>query len=693
VATKIATNKFRVHSVNKFIDSVQSTTNSNSYYVFAGRSNPFSDEVTPPDVTSSTDEIHYNIYDEMLFGKRVTSNDVVSMIRRVDWQSGNTYVQWTNTLTSPEEKNFYVVSQEGANYYVFKCLDNNNNSAVSDQPLFSETSAEDSLYQTNDGYIWKYMYTISAANWSKFATNDYVPVIVDSDVTANSISGSIELINVNSNGLRYDAYANGTILNAAVGGDTTKFNLATGSRTLSSVSDFYNTSAIYIRSGTGAGQVRTITDYIVSGSTYQIMIDSAFTVLPDITSVFDIGPKITITGDGSGAIAIANINTSANSISKIEMVTVGSGYSYADITISSNTTGTITAVSLTPIISPPGGHGSDVKNELVAKFVGVSATFKNNESGTIPTTNDYRKIGLLKDPLFETLTIDLTTSVASSFTDGETIIHCTPDCTNASDAIGKSSGVITSRNGTELQLTNVRGVFESTNSIKGLTSNTEAIIDTVSKSLSTFNQLTKITASIVSTGSGGGGLANTGFTSDDTITHSNDSTGRIFDVSYDITRSISNISIADPAVVTTAVNHGFANGQSVTFDGLNGSAINEGGVYWIDNADINTFELYTDSGLTTSFDNSANTVANTGIVTSAGDVSSSFRTFHISNVRGSITDSGTITSDTTSASVTVTESFQPDLIDNSGEVLYLENVIAIERANDQSEKIKIIFEY
>ena len=431
----------------------------------------------------------------------------------------------------------------------------------------------------------------------------------------------------------------------------------------------------------------------LSGSTYQILIDSAFTILPDITSVFDIGPKITISGDGSGAIAIANINTSANSISKIEMVTVGSGYSYADITISSNTTGTITSASLTPIISPPGGHGSDVKNELVAKFVGVSATFANNESGTIPTTNDYRKIGLLKDPLFKTLTINLTTSVASSFTAGETIIHCTPDCTNATDAIGKSSGVITSRNGTELQLTNVRGVFESTNSIKGLTSNTEAIVDTVSKSLTTFNQLTKITASIISTGGSGGGLANTGFTSDDTITHSNNSTGRIFDVSYDITRAISNISAADPAVVTTSVNHGFANGQSVTFDGLNGSAINEGGVYWIDNADINTFELYTDSGLTTSFDNSANTVANTGIATSAGDISSSFRTFHISNVRGSITDSGTITSDTTSASVTVTESFQPDLIDNSGEVLYLENVIAIERANDQSEKIKIIFEY
>lgn len=939
MATKIATNKFRVHSVNKFIDSVQSTTNSNSYYVFAARSNVFDNEASPPAVTDSIDEIHYNIYDEMLFGKRVANNDVVPMIRRINWQSGNTFHQYNNVDTSLDEKNFYCVSQEGANYYVFKCLDNNNNTAANDQPLFSETSAEDSLYQTNDGFIWKYMYTISSSNWSKFATSSYVPVIIDSDVTANAVSGTIDLINLNSGGLRYDAYANGTILVAAVGGDTTKFNLATGTQTLSNSSDFYNTSVIYIRSGTGAGQVRTIDDYTVSGSTYQITVNTAFTTLPDITSVFEIRPQIAISGDGTGALAIANINTSANSISKIEMINVGSGYSYANITISSNTTDTITAANLTPIISPFGGHGSDVKNELIAKYVGISTTFANNESGTIPTTNDYRKIGLLKDPLFANVTINLTQSVASSFVDGETVIQYVPQASNTlirsfnytlaryqtlgiesntgfsvsdsisfedksgtvleantsemkirldadssifatsdkigdgtvtrtissvsqanpatvvtsnahgisnassivfygldgtaldydsapttyyarvtnttafqvyidsglsttfdnsantaattgyvtigsavtnvtsaaythtglndpiegyddagnrfgmipstgtdlpltmlayyngssvaftqnttaftltgktlapasdtakveiytsveapltADYVGRSSGIISSRSGKTLQVANVSGTFETDFVLKGLTSGTEATIDTLGSSFNTFNQTTQITAQIISTGDSGGGIADTGFVLDDPVTHSNGATGRIFAISNTITRAISSVSIAANTIITTSSAHGYANGQSVTFTGLNGSAINSANTYWLQTVNSTAFYLYNDVALSTPFDNSANSAANTGIVMSSGIGStgnSSFRTFYINNIEGNFTDSGTFSSDTTSATVSITESIAPDLVDNTGEILYLENVIAIERADDQSEKIKIIFEY
>lgn len=938
MATKLITDNLKSHLVNKFVDSFSGTSN-NNYYVFAARSNVFSDEASPPAVTDSVNEIHYNIYDEMLFGKRAEAADVVPMARRINWVSGNTYVQYDHTDTTRSTKDFYVVSQEGASYYVFKCLDDNNSAVANDQPLFSETSAEDALYQTNDGYIWKYMYSISAANWSKFATTAYIPIIEDTNVTANAIAGTIETIEIASSGLNYDAYANGTILSAAVGGNALLFNLASGSRALSSSSDFYNTSVIYIRSGTGAGQVRTIADYTVSGSTYQIEVTAAFTTLPDITSVFEIGPRIIISGDGTGATAIANINASANSISKIEMVSVGTNYSYGTITIASNTSGTITAANVYPIISPPGGHGSDTKSELLGKWAGVSVTFANNETNTIPTSNDYRKIGLMKDPLFANLQINLTTSTASSFVDGETIIHYVPQASNtllrtftytlaryqtlaiasntgfsvgdsisfeeksgtvleantssmkirlgsssaafassdkigdstvtrtissitaanpavvttgnthgiangsaivfygldgtaldydttpttyyakvtnttvlsvytdsglsttfdnsansaatigylttgsavtnvssvaythtglndpvdgyddagnrfgmspstgsdlplsvvfyyngnaitgthdttsititgetlapatdtvkaevyasaetilAEDYTGRSSAIVSSRSGNILQVSNVNGIFATSNNVKGLTSGTEATIDTLDKSLTTFNQLTGLTGQILSVGSSDGGLADSGFVLDDYVTHSNGATGRLFSVSNTITRFVSTITAASPAVVTTSAAHGFANGQTVSFDKLNGTALVEVDSYYLKTINTTAFSVYTDSAFAIPFNNSANSAANTGVVISSGigaTSNSAYRTFNIYNVQGTFTGSGSITSNTSGASVTVSDIIPPSLVDNSGRVLYLENIVAVERADDQSEKIKIIFEF
>lgn len=63
---------------------------------------------------------------------------------------------------------------------------------------------------------------------------------------------------------------------------------ATGTITLDSAADprddYYNGSRIIIVSGTGAGQIRKITDYV--GSTKVATVDSSWGVTPDTTSVF-----------------------------------------------------------------------------------------------------------------------------------------------------------------------------------------------------------------------------------------------------------------------------------------------------------------------------------------------------------------------------------------------------------------------
>lgn len=938
---KLVTENLKSHSAAQFVESFSESSNT-IYYMYAAKTLAFDDDTTPPSPNNTIQGTHYDIFDEMLFGKRIANNDVMHMARRVNWQANTIYIPYTHTSANLATQNFFVVSQEGANYYIFKCLDNNNGAYANDQPLFSETSAEDEYYQTLDGYVWKYMSTISASNWAKFATADYIPVIEDVNVTANAVSGAIETIVINTNGQNYNAYANGLISEASVGGNNLLFTLESSTSTLSSNTDFYKNSVLYIRSGTGAGQAKVISEYIVSGSVRRVLLASAFTTLPDITSVFEIGPQIAISGDGTGAQFVATVDTSANSISTIEVISRGSGYTYGTITISSNTgsSSVIVDANVTPIISPPGGHGSDVINELFANKVCLSTSFANNESNTIPTSNDYRKIGIIKDPLFANVELTLTTSDAGSFQDGETIIHYVPQSSNTvlrtfsytlwryqtlgitsntgfeagdtvsfedksgevltsngthinirlgtssalfagadkigdgsitrtiatisaanpavvvtannhglanatgiifssitgtalddtanttyyakvvnatafsvytdsglsttfdnsantsatdgyvstgtvvatvgtaaatftgnndpitsyddrenrfgmiganldlplsmrvfyngtetsftndetsftltnitlantdvitaevyttaetiltADYIGRTTAEVSNRSGTILRLRNINGDFSSGYQIKGLTSGTIATISTIDRSFNTFNQLLKTTVQITNTGTGGG-IGKSGFFYDDYVTQSSsNASARVFAVSNTITRFISSVTAASPAVVTTSATHGFSNTQSITFENLNGTALTEIDTYYVKTVNTTVFSVYTDDALTIPFDNSAGGVANNGTVTSdgtGGNGLNSYKTFYLSDVKGTfdVSDGSTINSFTANngAVAKIISKVEPDLVDNSGNILYVETLTPIERANDQTEKIKLILEF
>ena len=75
---------------------------------------------------------------------------------------------------------------------------------------------------------------------------------------------------------------------AQAGGTTSTIKLRASA---SSVNDLYNGAQIEIVRGTGAGQVRTILDY-VGGSTQTATIDRDWILAPDATSVYIIHPRV-----------------------------------------------------------------------------------------------------------------------------------------------------------------------------------------------------------------------------------------------------------------------------------------------------------------------------------------------------------------------------------------------------------------
>jgi hypothetical protein len=432
MSTQLLTNYLRLHNVKQFRESISEVANS-VYYVFAAKHTSYSGgDATIPSIINTVDSTFYEPFQEMLFGKRVLPADAVVVAPRYDWVSNTKYSAYRSgdDLTT---KQYYVNVNEGAGYSVFKCLDNNSNAASTIQPDSTQTAPNDEYYSTSDGYVWKYMYTVDTSTFNTYATPDYLPVIANTQVTGNAVSGAIDVIIVSSPGSNYNTYLSNTFISTdlRVGGSSVTYNIANNASVNAS---FYNNSFMYLKSGTGSGQGRKILDYTIVGSTKTVVLESAFGTPPDITTQYEITPSVVISGDGSNAIARAIVNTNAgNTISSIEVISRGSNYTFASAVVAGNTGGVSNAASIVPVLGPKNGHGYDPEYELGGSALCISVSFANSETGTIPVVNDYRKVGLLKDPLFANVIIT-TSGSSGNFTVGETITQANTCLLYTSDA-------------------------------------------------------------------------------------------------------------------------------------------------------------------------------------------------------------------------------------------------------------------
>ncbi len=494
--SKLITNNFKLFNAEQFIESF-SESQFEVYYLFIGKSTPFTNDSVPPTLYDAVRDVYVDPYEDMIYAKRITTSDVVYMAPRHDWTANTAYAKYSHDANNLFQSAFYVVVDEGLNYSVFKCLDNNSGAYSTYEPQSTETSPSDESYVTPDGYQWKYMYSVSSTVFDRFATLSHIPVIANTQVSGNAVAGSIDNIEVISRGSSYSSYANGTFQESRVGGNELIYAL--DPTTSSSNSSFYVGCALKIVSGTGAGQLKKINAYTVSGSTRRVTIDSAFTIGPTNSSTYEITPLVTISGDGTGATARAIVNATSNSIHKIEIVNRGENYTYASVAITGNTgiinVATSTAIlannaQAKAIISPKGGHGSNTAAELGAHYVGVSVVYDSTLSGgKIVDENDFRTAGIIKNPLFANVVLTLS-SVSGTFQDEERV----------SQSNTGAYGIVVSANSTSVKLSNAFGFFatgnSSTNLLTGNVSGYTAICDAISQPTTYVDQTTKFVASL-----------------------------------------------------------------------------------------------------------------------------------------------------------------------------------------------------
>jgi hypothetical protein len=145
----------------------------------------------------------------------------------------------------------------------------------------------------------------------------------------------------------------------------------------------------------------------VDGAIYNMKITTAGT---GYTSA----PTLTIVGDGSGATATATV--SGGAITGITMTAVGSGYTHATVTV---TGGSGSNGAVRPVIGPIGGFGADPTNDLRAHYVTINTVFTGDESGSIPDSNDFRQLAVVKNPIKSGATASATVSATDSMVVGQ----------------------------------------------------------------------------------------------------------------------------------------------------------------------------------------------------------------------------------------------------------------------------------
>jgi hypothetical protein len=193
-------------------------------YCFLAQVDAWENELIPPSPLQTQSYLK-NVFKGMFVAKKVTTNDMSPVIKRVNWTANTVYDYYQDNVDMFEKaedgslvKNFYVKNRFDQ---VFKCLWNGDESQSTVEPYFEPgTYNVNQLFQGADNYKWKYIYSITSGNKLKFMDENWMPVpagnTVPNPVSTLSGIGSIDVINVTNGGSGYDE-ANAVITVSIVG--------------------------------------------------------------------------------------------------------------------------------------------------------------------------------------------------------------------------------------------------------------------------------------------------------------------------------------------------------------------------------------------------------------------------------------------------------------------------------------------
>lgn len=424
---------------------------SDNLFMSIGNVVPWANDEDPPAAVDSVRE-ETDFWRRVFAHKRIDRSDVSLVVRRYDWVGGKTYASYRDDVDlydDFEPSQFYVLVDEER---VYKCIDNNNNSPSTIPPIHTDSE----IRKLSDGYRWKFLYQIPESK-RKFLTKteagsigympvEYVDQLKQNDerflqwnIQQSAVDGEIAFIRLNpeikgfirTERCLYPSDENTVILSATAG--------ATGvyisSPDMIIRAGYYDNMVFSVDSNLGQGQRRRIVSFAATGGPEQAFIALDYPLSIGLeggenASTFSIVPNIKVEGDGfannnqynpfaktaevlvrfgataeGGATSCVDCDLSIQEVQRtidsFELVDGGKLYTFADVSVVEGlytNKGDIRGLAV-PVMSPPGGHGSNPVKELGCSSLMIVTDFEREEGGDISTDNEFRQVGIIKNPI------------------------------------------------------------------------------------------------------------------------------------------------------------------------------------------------------------------------------------------------------------------------------------------------------
>ena len=304
---------------------------SNRYYAAIGRSEAWNDsDVSPTPLRTKSEENRFR--NSMQSMKLVA--DVSLVIPRYNWSSGTFYSAYDDTQVGNTNA-YYVINANQQVYMVLRASVSATGTAVAStvEPTGNTTGTP---FKTSDGYVWKFMYSISATDANKFQSANFIPV------------KSIPFTNINSSVAEVEQKA---VQDAAVHGQIIGYGIESA--------------------GAGYGSAPTLT---IQGN----------------------GSNAAATATISGG-QVVKVEVADSSDASLKIASFGSGYDYANVEVSGGGTPSKPA-KVRPILANSGGLGNDATIDFKASAIMFNAKPSGTETLDFVIGQDFRQVGLIKNP-------------------------------------------------------------------------------------------------------------------------------------------------------------------------------------------------------------------------------------------------------------------------------------------------------
>lgn len=238
--SSVFSENLRIYNAEQFKQSI-SELGPTSIYLSIGKVGAWENDSEPPQAEAGVETFN-SVWQQMIAAKLIVGSDVKHVTRRINWTSSTVYDAYDHCTCSlilfDDAVKFFVLTTD---WNVYKCLSNNNGAPSTVMPT---QTIVDAAVEEQDGYIWKYMYTLTAEERIRFMTDSYIPVrtlLADNNslqwqVQNSAISGSIDVIKVVNSGSNYSNANNITVTVTGDGtGATARAKINATSNTISSI--------------------------------------------------------------------------------------------------------------------------------------------------------------------------------------------------------------------------------------------------------------------------------------------------------------------------------------------------------------------------------------------------------------------------------------------------------------------------